>query len=81
MKPNSIPNKGPAFFPFIPNSAELTTTEKAGALEEEQPEVGPKGETSGSERVKGHREHRGEELKRVRFDRFVGFAFFGDRSC
>jgi len=25
------------------NSAELTTTEKAGALEEEQPKVGPKG--------------------------------------
>jgi hypothetical protein len=28
--------------------------------EMEQPKVGPKGEPSGSERVKGHREHRGE---------------------
>ena len=42
-----------------PNPADLTTTGKAGALEEEQPKVGPKGETSGSERVKGHGEHSG----------------------
>ena len=32
---------------------------KGGAFEIEQPKVGPKGEPSGSERVKGHREHRG----------------------
>jgi hypothetical protein len=32
---------------------------KGGAFEIEQPKVGPKGETSGSERVKGHREHGG----------------------
>jgi hypothetical protein len=48
----------PAFL-FNPNPAELTTertTEKAGGVfEKEQPKVGPKGEMSGSERVKGHR--------------------------
>jgi hypothetical protein len=33
---------------------------KGGAFEIEQPKVGPKGETSGSERVKGHGEE--EEL-------------------
>jgi hypothetical protein len=32
---------------------------KGGAFEIEQPKVGPKGETSGSERVKGHGEHEG----------------------
>jgi hypothetical protein len=31
---------------------------KGGAFEIEQPKVGPKGEPSGSERVKGHGEHR-----------------------
>ncbi len=30
---------------------------KGGAFEIEQPKVGPKGEPSGNERVKGHREH------------------------
>ncbi len=30
---------------------------KGGAFEIEQPKVGPKGEPSGSERVKEHREH------------------------
>jgi hypothetical protein len=35
----------------------LTTTERRGRREVEQPKVGPKGETRGSERVKGHREH------------------------
>jgi hypothetical protein len=30
---------------------------KGGAFEIEQPKVGPKGEPSGSERVKAHREH------------------------
>jgi hypothetical protein len=30
---------------------------KGGTFEIEQPKVGPKGEPSGSERVKGHREH------------------------
>lgn len=30
---------------------------KGGAFEIEEPKVGPKGESSGSERVKGHREH------------------------
>ena len=34
---------------------------KGGAFEIEQPKVGPKGETSGSERVKGHGEHGVEE--------------------
>lgn len=39
------------------NPAELTTTERRGRREVEQPKVGPKGESSGSERVKGHGEH------------------------
>jgi len=39
------------------NPAELTTTERRGRREVEQPKVGPKGEMSGSERVKEHREH------------------------
>jgi hypothetical protein len=30
---------------------------KGGAFEIEQPKVGPKGEPSGNERIKGHREH------------------------
>jgi hypothetical protein len=34
---------------------------KGGAFEIEQTKVGPKGETSGSERVKGHGEHGGGE--------------------
>ena len=34
---------------------------KGGAFEIEQTKVGPKGETSGSERVKGHGEHGVEE--------------------
>jgi hypothetical protein len=44
---------------FNPNPAELTTTERRGRREVEQPKVGLKGEMSGSERVKEHREHRG----------------------
>ena len=36
---------------------------KGGAFEIEQPKVGPKGETSGSERVKGH----GEEEEVLRY--------------
>ena len=32
----------------------LTTTERSGRREVEQPKVGPKGEMSGSERVKEH---------------------------
>ena len=37
----------------------LTTTERRGRREVEQPKVGPKGEMSGSERVKEHRGHGG----------------------
>jgi hypothetical protein len=35
----------------------LTTTEREGMREVEQPEVGPQGETSWSERVKGNTEN------------------------
>jgi hypothetical protein len=41
-----------------PNAAELTTIERKGRCEEEQPKVGPKGELSGRERVKERRAHR-----------------------
>jgi hypothetical protein len=34
---------------------------KGGGFEIEQPKVGPKGEPSGSERVKEHGEHRAKE--------------------
>ena len=39
-----------------PTLRNFTTTERQGRWEVEQPKVGPKGETSGNERVKMHRE-------------------------
>ena len=36
---------------------------KGGTFEIEQPKVGPKGESSGSERVKAHREHGGVKVR------------------
>jgi hypothetical protein len=39
-----------------PKFSKINHNRKGGAFEIEQPKVGPKGEPSGSERVKGHRE-------------------------
>jgi hypothetical protein len=38
-------------------TSRINHNRKGGAFEIEQPKVGPKGELSGSERVKEHREH------------------------
>ena len=43
---------------------------KGGTFEIEQPEVGPEGEPSGSERVKGHGEH-GGGMERQQFVRIA----------
>ena len=42
------------------NPADLTTTERRGRREVEQPKVGPKGKPSGNERVKEHGGHGGK---------------------
>jgi len=39
---------------FEPRLSMINHNRKGGAFEIEQPKVGPKGEASGSERVKGH---------------------------
>jgi hypothetical protein len=41
-----------------PEFSRINHNRKGGAFEIERPKVGPKGEPSGSERVKEHREHR-----------------------
>jgi hypothetical protein len=40
-----------------PDFSKFNHNRKGGAFEIEQPKVGPKGEPSGSERVKEHREY------------------------
>jgi hypothetical protein len=45
-----------------PKASYLTTREHRGRGEKDQPKVGPKGEWSGNDRVKGHREHK-EDFK------------------
>jgi hypothetical protein len=53
---------------------------KGGAFEIEQTKVGPKGETSGSERVKGHGEHGVEEGFELYFEgRQVEGAFLSSK--
>jgi len=51
----------PTEIKLVKNRNKLTTIEKTAVFEMEQPEVDPKGEPSWSERVKEHREHRGNE--------------------
>ena len=46
-----------AVFVFPVLTSRINHNRKSGAFEIEQPKVGPKGEPSGSERVKEHREH------------------------
>ena len=40
-----------------PNPRMINHNRKGGAFEIEQPKGGPKGEPSGNERIKGHRDH------------------------
>ena len=48
---------------------------KGGAFEIEQPKVGPEGELSGGERVKGHGKHGGKNRYSVAFSiKISGYA-------
>jgi len=51
--------------PIYPEFNGINHNRKGRAFEIEQPKVGPKGEPSGSERVKGHNRPKGDRLPKA----------------